>query len=108
MARLALPPRHPDFPHPALLHAICAVAARYSAAVKVTSVQDIVERSLANPPNKSKPAADEEAATEHCFAERHWKYSQLEMRYDNCQGTKLLELLLAQVVLIQYICQTAK
>ena len=29
MARLRLPPKHKDFPHPALLHAICAVTARF-------------------------------------------------------------------------------
>ncbi|KAL7416304.1 hypothetical protein BDY24DRAFT_379179, partial [Mrakia frigida] len=29
LSRLALPPVHKDFPHPALLHAICACTARY-------------------------------------------------------------------------------
>jgi len=51
---------------------------------------------------------DEEASSEPCFSERHWKYSVLELRYDNCQGTKLLDLLQAQVVLYQYFCQTGK
>lgn len=111
MARLALPPRHPNFPHAALLHAICAVAARYSAAVNVCTVQQLVEKSLMNTPPDVAPgqmSMDDEAAQETCFSERHWKYCQLEMRYDNCKGTKLFEVLQAQVILIQYICQTAK
>lgn len=29
-SRLSLPPCHPDFPHPALLHAICGCAARWA------------------------------------------------------------------------------
>lgn len=33
MTRLRLPPTHPDFPHPSLLHAICAAAATYTACV---------------------------------------------------------------------------
>lgn len=111
-ARLALPPLHVDFPHPALLHAICASAARYSAAVKVYSVQELVEKSLSNPPEKNAPgqssSLDEEAQNEPCFAERHWKYCNMEIRYDNCQGTKLFDILLAQVILMQYVCQTAK
>ncbi|TYJ54810.1 hypothetical protein B9479_004481 [Cryptococcus floricola] len=34
-SRLALPPTHSDFPQRALIHAICAVAARYTAAVSI-------------------------------------------------------------------------
>ncbi|KAF8584497.1 hypothetical protein K439DRAFT_1346065 [Ramaria rubella] len=30
MASLAFPPSHPEFPHPALLHAICATASRWT------------------------------------------------------------------------------
>lgn len=30
MASLSLPPSHPEFPHPALLHAICATASRWT------------------------------------------------------------------------------
>ncbi|KAH7931095.1 hypothetical protein BV22DRAFT_1101451 [Leucogyrophana mollusca] len=35
MASLSLPPTHPDFPIPAVLHAICAVSSTYTAAIQV-------------------------------------------------------------------------
>ena len=35
LTRLSLPPSHTDFPHPAILHAICAVSARYTAYVSL-------------------------------------------------------------------------
>jgi len=36
MATLSLPPNHPDFPSPCILHAICAVGSLYSMAVLPT------------------------------------------------------------------------
>ncbi|KAG9015645.1 hypothetical protein FRB90_004598, partial [Tulasnella sp. 427] len=39
-----LPPTHPDFPHPALLHAICASASRWTVATKSTRMTAKGER----------------------------------------------------------------
>jgi hypothetical protein len=36
LSRLSLPPTHDNFPHPAVLHAVCAVAARYTAYVALS------------------------------------------------------------------------
>jgi hypothetical protein len=102
IARLSLPPTHPDFPHSALLHAICAVAARYSATVPVCSVQEILERRVTTLDRV------EDAKNEKCFGEKHYKYCTLEMRYDNCQSHRLLELLQAQIIVMQYILQAAR
>jgi len=102
MTRLALPPSHPDFPHPALLHAICAVAARYSATASVCTVQEILARRV------SSLNRYEDAYNETCFGEKHYKFCMLEMRYDNCQGPKLFELLQAQILVMQYILQTSR
>ncbi|ORY31272.1 hypothetical protein BCR39DRAFT_558301 [Naematelia encephala] len=111
-ARLALPPTHPDFPHPALLHAICCVTARYSAAVKVESVQESVERidkSTSVPPGgPGRRTVEEEIAAEQCFAERNAKYASLEMRYDNPTGRRMFEILQAQVILGLFHQQTGR
>ncbi|KIO25598.1 hypothetical protein M407DRAFT_25078 [Tulasnella calospora MUT 4182] len=41
---MSLPPTHPDFPHPALLHAICASASRRTTATKSTRLTAKGER----------------------------------------------------------------
>ncbi|KAL7410374.1 hypothetical protein BDY24DRAFT_418102 [Mrakia frigida] len=40
LARLALPPKHKNFPHPCLLHAICAVSCRYIGELVLVPVSD--------------------------------------------------------------------
>ena len=47
LTNLRLPPKNPDFPHPSLLHAICAAAAPYTAWVKSAppeSATDIINQ----------------------------------------------------------------
>lgn len=44
MIAMSLPPTHPDFPHPALLHAICASASRWTTATKSTRMTAKGER----------------------------------------------------------------
>lgn len=60
LSNLNYPPTHPDFPHPALLHAICATASRYTLRGKF-------DRSLNNF-NMSPPSAP---AMRDKFAEFH-------------------------------------
>jgi hypothetical protein len=101
MARLQLPPRHPDFPHPALLHAICAVSARYSAAVKVSTVAESIERTDAEQLIGRKPGGagyiEDEIAAITCFAERNFRYAELQAEPEGMLGRKLLEVSQAQV-----------
>lgn len=40
MALLNLPPNHPEFPSPAILHAICALGSLYTKAVPQTPLPD--------------------------------------------------------------------
>jgi hypothetical protein len=101
LARLALPPTHSDFPHASLLHAICAVAARYSAAVNVCSVAELVEKSVNayqrnGTTTPTTPTVDN-LAREKCFSERHAGYAVLEMKADDPRGLKLYEVLQTQV-----------
>lgn len=112
MQHLALPPTHANFPHPALLHAICAVTARYSAAVKMESVEESLRRTnsaiegqMPRPVNMS---ADEEAASQTCFGERHAHFAQLEIRVGNSTGRRLFEICQAQTILTVYYQQHAK
>lgn len=109
MARLALPPTHKDFPSPALLHAICAVTARYSAAVHTISVEESMrqtnEEIRGNVHRPQGMSLDEEAANQDCFAERHARFALLEMQVSTTVGRRLLELAQAQAVLAVYYQQ---
>ncbi|RXK41931.1 hypothetical protein M231_00652 [Tremella mesenterica] len=114
-ARLTLPPTHPDFPHPALLHAICAVAARYTAAVKVCSVAEMIERvnnegmsALARGPSSHETV--QEIARDPCFGERHSKFAFAAMAKDahKQSGRKVMEIVQAQTLLSLYCQQNAK
>lgn len=104
LQRLRLPPTHPNFPHVALLHAICAVSARYSAAVRTLSVEDWIKRVDARlaPDSKGQGGAgkiwiEEEIAMEECFGERNAKYAQLEARLESASGRKLVDVVQAMV-----------
>lgn len=92
-SRLSLPPSHVHFPHPALLHAICAVAARYSAAVKIDSVAESIARY-----NAGFETPEDDIAAISCFAERNTRYAISEMkRAGMLKGRKFFEMLQAQV-----------
>jgi hypothetical protein len=101
-ARLLLRPTHPDFPHSALLHAICAVSARYSAAVKTCSVETVIQRADAKlweqkRPSPSDMTLEESIAAEECFAERNMRYAELACRIEDTNGRKLVDLVQAMV-----------
>ena len=111
MSHLALPPTHADFPHVALLHAICAAAARYSAAVQVSTVAEVmaaVDGRLRSVYKHTGIPIEEEIAAETCFAERNARYASYEMRYDRTFGRKAFEMVQAQVILGFYYQQSAK
>jgi hypothetical protein len=92
-ARLSLPPSHVHFPHPALLHAICAVAARYSAAVKIDTVAESITRY-----NAGFETPEDDIAAISCFAERNSRYAVSEMkRAGMLKGRKFFEMIQAQV-----------
>lgn len=101
-SRLLLRPTHVDFPHSALLHAICAVAARYSAAVKTCSVEDCISRADAKLWEQKRPGPgglglEDSIGMEDCFAERNMRYAQLECRLEATNGRKLVDLVQAMV-----------
>lgn len=109
MARLALPPTHANFPHTALLHAICAVTARYSAAVYTISVDESMRQTNDRLHGRYKrtpgTSADDEASAQACFGERHAAFAVLELRPSEATGRKMLELCQAQTILIVFYQQ---
>lgn len=105
-ARLALRPTHPDFPHTALLHGICAVAARYSAAVKTCSVESVIQRADARLWEQKRPgpgglSIEESIGMEECFGERNMKYAMLGCRMEDASGRKLVDLVQAMASLFR-------
>ncbi|WWC92412.1 uncharacterized protein L201_007369 [Kwoniella dendrophila CBS 6074] len=100
LARLALPPTHTDFPHVALLHAICASAARYTAAVKCRSVAESVEKTNQDAKRANgKGLPYDDPADETCFSERNARYAFAAMRYEHVSGRGLLDLLQAMCIM---------
>lgn len=112
MARLKLPPTHNNFPHTALLHAICAVTARYTAAVHTISVEEAVRRTneeiRGNLPRRQGTSAEDEAASQECFGDRHGRFALLEMHIGQVTGRRMLEIAQAQAVLCIYYQQHGK
>lgn len=101
-SRLLLRPTHVDFPHTALLHAICAVAARYSAAVKTCTVDQYIQRADAKLWEQKRPgpgglSEEESIGMEECFAERNMRYAQMECKMESVSGRKLLDVVQAMV-----------
>lgn len=107
LARLALPPTSPGFPHTALLHAICSVTARYSAAVRCCTVEESMRGTNLDLRGRRPTSVrtEEQAANEHCFAERHAQYAVLEMRLGSATGRRMLELAQAKVLMVVYYQQ---
>ena len=100
--RLRLPPTHPNFPHTSLLHAICAVSARYSAAVNTISTDEWVHRvderlKAKNVPKAGQWGIEESIAMEECFGERNAKYAQLEAKLEGTVGRKLMDIVQGMV-----------
>jgi hypothetical protein len=100
-ARLALPPTHADFPHRALLHAICAVSGRYSAAVRCSSVAEVIKRSddgmMGIPPSNAGMSVEDRTANEPCFVERNVAYALQAIDSIEVRGRRMLETLQALV-----------
>jgi hypothetical protein len=81
---------------------MCAVAARYSAAVHTISTDDWVRRVDARLKTKGQPlpgkwGVEESIAMEGCFGERNVKYAQLEAKLENATGRKLVDVVQAMV-----------
>ena len=112
LKRLTRPPTHPDFPHVALLHAICAAAGRYTAAVRVASTEEVLTRHDGRKANGFKrlntQSLEDDIASETCFAQRNARYTQLEMRFDSVMGRQMLELVQAQIILAFFFHQSAQ
>jgi hypothetical protein len=105
--RLRLPPTHPNFPHTSLLHAICAVSARYSAAVHTISTDEWVRRVDGRLGAKGVPVPgtwgiEESIAMEECFGERNAKYFQLEAKLEGTVGRKLMDIVQGMVCLLPH------
>jgi hypothetical protein len=105
VATLNLPPNHPDFPPPCVLHAICAVGSLYTMAVLPTPPPDKVMAadmpggdnfSDASPINGSLPNeifGNHYREKDHVesFAERHVKLAKQTSEEQLLSGRKLLE-----------------
>ncbi|KIR27824.1 hypothetical protein I309_03144 [Cryptococcus deuterogattii LA55] len=99
LARLALPPSHPEFPQRALLHAICAAAARYSAAVSVRSVADGMIKVNNEAIQARGKGLDQDIASETCFSERNAMYAIEFMKYNHISARGLFDILQAMIIL---------
>ncbi|OXG37579.1 hypothetical protein C359_04952 [Cryptococcus neoformans Bt120] len=99
LARLALPPSHPEFPQRALLHAICAAAARYSAAVSVRSVADGTIKVNNDARHARGKGLDQDIASETCFSERNAMYAIEFMKYNHINARGLFDILQAMIIL---------
>lgn len=108
IARLGLPPQHANFPHLALLHAICAVTARYTAAVHTCPVEEIIsltDRQAQGQRRASNQSAEDEAASQRCFGERHAAYAQLGIQWSELTGRRQLDVAQAGVLMAVYLQQ---
>lgn len=99
LARLALPPSHPEFPQRALLHAICAAASRYSAAVSVRSVADGMIKVNDDARQARGKGLDQDVASETCFSERNAMYAIEFMKYNHINARGLFDILQATIIL---------
>ncbi|WRT70814.1 uncharacterized protein IL334_007813 [Kwoniella shivajii] len=109
LARLALPPTHSQFPHVALLHAICATAARYTAAVKCRPVPEAVEKTNQDAKRANgKGLPNDDPADETCFSERNARYALNAMKFEHVSGRGLLDMLQAMIVMGHWGQSSAK
>ena len=97
LSRLSKSPSHPDFPHHALLHAICAVAGRFTAAVHVETIQDSVKRRARFLDGKKAHMSTQPEDGPACFADHHAKLATIAMDIGETYGRAHLEVCQAQV-----------
>src|SRR6266404_5438515 len=105
MASIDLPPTHPNFPSPAIIHAICAVGSLYTVAVSPTPPPEKSmgecssdDANLGSGSSDHSPLADEIFGIHYkrkdnidSFAERHVKLAKKTAEEQLWAGTKLLE-----------------
>ncbi|WVQ85932.1 hypothetical protein IAT38_008100 [Cryptococcus sp. DSM 104549] len=102
LRRLALPPTHPDFPQRSLLHAICAVASRWSASVHVRSIPDVVAKADEDARRLNGRGVMDDPKEEACFSERNGRYAVMYMRYQCLSGRGLMDILQAMLVMCHW------
>lgn len=103
LRRLALPPQHEDYPQPALLHMICAVAGRFTAAVQVDPIDECMRKHNAEysrTPQPWDPSVEQEIEAISCFSERQARWGIRAMRREGLlRGRAWFEIVQAQVCL---------
>ncbi|OWZ54224.1 hypothetical protein C368_03363 [Cryptococcus neoformans 125.91] len=104
LRRLALPPSHSEFPHRALLHAICAASARFSAAVSNRSIPDMVTKMNVDAKIANGKGFWEDIKDETCFSERNARYAMIFMEYQHVSGRGLLDICQAMLIITHW-CQ---
>ncbi|ODN76130.1 hypothetical protein L202_06058 [Cryptococcus amylolentus CBS 6039] len=102
LARLSLPPTHPEFPHKSLLHAICAVASRQSAAVYTRTVQEDIEKSARDAKAAKGKGLDVDPESLTCFAEKHAEYALAAIKVNHVNARGLFDMLQAVIVLVHW------
>ncbi|WWC72694.1 uncharacterized protein I206_106658 [Kwoniella pini CBS 10737] len=109
LARLALPPTHSDYPHVSLLHAICAAAARYTAAVKCRPVRDAVDKTNLDAKRANgKGLPYDDPVDETCFSERNARYAMAALKFEHVSGRGLFDMLQCMIVLCHWGQSSAK
>ncbi|TYJ54905.1 hypothetical protein B9479_004413 [Cryptococcus floricola] len=99
LARLSLPPTHPEFPHKSLLHAICTVASRQSAAVYTRTVQEDIEKSARDAKAAKGKGLDVDPETVSCFSEKHAEYALAAIKFNHVNARGLFDMLQAVTIL---------
>lgn len=105
MASIRLPPNHPSFPHPSLLHAICAAAAQYTAWVTSLPLHTL------NAAVQSRHARGEtlENFEDFPLAQAESAHRSIQQTHEVCtvgSPTSLLEIMQAEVLISDvWICR---
>ncbi|WVQ85870.1 hypothetical protein IAT38_008038 [Cryptococcus sp. DSM 104549] len=102
LRRLALPPTHAEFPHRALIHAICAAASMYTAAVYVRSVFEGLKTATAGSERAKGKGLDWNATDESCFSERNALYAKQFIKFKHINSRSMFDLLHTMLVLSQW------
>lgn len=89
LKNLDYPPTHPDFPHPALLHAICATASRFTLRGKLDN--SMLSQNM-SPPNSGPPMRDK-------FAEFHAGKTRAYVNQTMSNGQNIFDVFQACVIL---------
>jgi hypothetical protein len=94
LSNLNYPPTHPDFPHPALLHAICATASRFTLRGRMDpNSSDAASLAAAAPgTNPSQPLRDR-------FAEFHANKTRMYVNQTMSNGQNIFDVFQACIIL---------